>query len=198
MSITIFTTSFLPLLRSTGLALFLLCALANLAQAHKPITPAKVVPIRLVIPRIQLDSPIVPVGRKPIVVEGKTYAIWETVDNEVGWHNLSASPGQPGNTVLSGHSDIKARVFRHLEDVQQGDEIQVFSGADPQPYRYEVIQRLLVKEKGVPVNVRLKNARWIAPTNDERLTLVTCAYPGATHRLIVIARPIAKKIADSR
>lgn len=197
MSISIFTSSFISLLRSTSLALFLLCVLTSLAHAYKPTTPAKVVPVRLVIPRIHLDSPVTPVGRKPVVVEGKTYAIWETVDNEVGWHNLSASPGQQGNTVLSGHSDIKARVFRNLENVQKGDEIQVFSGENPQPYRYEVTETVVVKEKGVPVNVRLRNARWIAPTEDERLTLVTCAYPGATHRLIVIARPLVESISDS-
>jgi sortase (surface protein transpeptidase) len=55
-----------------------------------------------------------------------------------------------------------------------------------------VIQKLLVQEKGVSVETRVQNAQWVAPTSDERLTLVTCAGPDATHRLIVIARPVGE------
>lgn len=186
-------SSFISLLRSTSLALFLVVFLATQAHAHKPVSIPKTDPVRLVISKIRLDEAVVPVGRKPIVVEGNTYMIWETTDNEVGWHNLSAPPGQIGNTVLSGHSDIKGRVFRTLEELQEGDEIQLFGADRPEPYHYVVTQRVFVQEKGVSAETRLENARWIAPTEDERLTLVTCAYPGATHRLIVIAHPIAEK-----
>ena len=192
MTSTTFSSS-ISLLRSTSLALCLFFALTTLAHAHKPLSPPKSTPVRLVISKIDLDKAIVPVGRKPIVVEGKSYMIWETNDNEVGWHNLSALPGQAGNIVLSGHSNIKGRVFRTLKELQKGDEIQLFSADRPEPYRYVVTQRILVQEKGVSVRIRLKNARWIAPTEDERLTLVTCAYPGATHRLIIIARPVVEK-----
>jgi sortase A len=186
-------SSFTSLLRSTSLALCLFFVLTTLAHAHKPVSPPKSAPIRLVISKVHLDRAIVPVGRKPIVVEGKSYTIWETADNEVGWHNLSALPGQAGNIVLSGHSDIKGRVFRTLEELQRGDEIQLFSADRTEPYRYVVTQRIVVQEKGVSIKIRLRNARWIAPTEDERLTLVTCAYPGATHRLIIIARPVGGK-----
>lgn len=186
-------SSLLSLLRPTGLALFLLFFLATHTQAHKPFATPKSGPIRLIISKIRLDEAVVPVGRKPIVIEGKRYTIWETADNEVGWHNLSALPGQAGNTVLSGHSDIKGRVFRTLKDLQKGDEIQLFTTDRIEPYRYIVTQRVFVQEKGVSIKIRLKNARWIAPTEDERLTLVTCAYPGATHRLIIVARPVVVK-----
>jgi len=38
--------------------------------------------------------------------------------------------------------------------------------------------------------VRQENARWIAPTDDERLTLVTCwPYTNNTHRVVVVAKP---------
>jgi len=37
---------------------------------------------------------------------------------------------------------------------------------------------------------RRENAKWIAPTDYERLTLVSCwPYTTYTHRLIVIAAP---------
>jgi LPXTG-site transpeptidase (sortase) family protein len=192
MTFTPFSPS-ISLLRSTSLALCLFFVLAMLAQAHKPVSTPKSPPLRLVISKIRLDEAILPVGRKPIVVEGKTYTMWETADNEVGWHNLSALPGQVGNTVLSGHSDIKGRVFRSLKELQKGDEIQLFSADRAEPYRYVVTERIFVQEKGVSIKTRLKNARWIAPTQDERLTLVTCAYPGATHRLIIVARPVGEE-----
>ena len=51
---------------------------------------------------------------------------------------------------------------------------------------------VLLREVGVPDSVRAQHARWIAPTGDVRLTLVTCwpvRPPGNTHRVIVVARP---------
>jgi LPXTG-site transpeptidase (sortase) family protein len=144
-------------------------------------------PTRLLIPAIALDSPIIPVGQTPLVVGGDVYWQWNTADHSVGWHNQSARLGQSGNTVLNGHSDINASVFRQLERVRIGDEITVLSG--DQIHRYTVAHKFLVKEKDVSIEERVQNAAWIASTQDERLTLVTCAKPGATHRLIMIAQP---------
>lgn len=171
-------------------ALSLIFIFNSISLASEPVTVPAALPVRLIIPNIKLESSIIPVGIKSVVVDGKPYLMWETADNEVGWHNRSAPLGQTGNTVLAGHSDIKAKVFENLNDVNIGDEIIVFAGNDQQPYRYQVTQKLLVQEKGVPLEVRLRNAQLIAPTADERLTLITCAQPGATHRLIVIALPI--------
>ena len=144
-------------------------------------------PTRLVIPTIELDTPITPVGIRLFEIDGQQYGTWIVRDNEVGWHNLSANLGQVGNTVLSGHSNIKAKVFQNLPQIEVGDEIVAFAG--DQPHQYVVIEKILVQEQGVPLETRIKNAQLIAPTNDERLTLVTCVNPGATHRLIVIAQP---------
>jgi sortase (surface protein transpeptidase) len=55
-----------------------------------------------------------------------------------------------------------------------------------------VVERYILKEAGMPLSVREKNAQWIAPTNDTRLTLVTCwpyYWPGNSHRVVVVARP---------
>lgn len=149
-------------------------------------------PTRLVIPAIALDSPIVPVGQTPLAISDRVYGQWNTADNSVGWHNQSAKLGQLGNTVLNGHSDINAAVFRHLEHVDIGDQISVFSG--DQLHHYVAIHRFLVKEEGVSQEARILNASWIASTRDERLTLVTCANPGATHRLILIALPLDETV----
>lgn len=185
------TSTWTRIIRPALLALCLACIFTSLALASEPAAVPQTMPIRLIIPTIALDSVIIPVGYKLIQVEGETYGIWETADNEVGWHNLSAPLGQVGNTVLAGHSDVKARVFRNLADVEPGDEIFALAGHSDKAFRYVVTEKLLVQEKGVLVETRVKNAQLIAPTDDERLTLITCAYPGATHRLIVIARPLA-------
>jgi sortase A len=48
-----------------------------------------------------------------------------------------------------------------------------------------------VKERGEPVEARRQNARWMNPTEDERLTMITCwPYTSNTHRLIVVAKPV--------
>ena len=63
--------------------------------------------------------------------------------------------------------------------------------ADNQTFEYVVDVKTIVKEKGEPVEVRKKNAEWISPTNDERITMVTCwPYTNNTHRVIVVARPV--------
>jgi LPXTG-site transpeptidase (sortase) family protein len=177
-------TVLIGVVRSIVLALTLMFVFAAFEPALAVGEPA-----RLVIPAIEMDRTIMPVGIRLLEINGQTYGIWNVLDSEVGWHNLSASLGQVGNTVLSGHSDVKARVFQDLHRVNLGDEIVAFSGE--QQFRYIVTEKFLVREKGVSLETRIKNAQLIAPTQDERLTLVTCARPGATHRLVVIALPMA-------
>ncbi len=178
-----FAAILIGVIRSTVLALTLMFVIPAFES-----TLAVGQPTRLSIPAIEVDRTIMPVGIRLLEINGQTYGIWNVLDNEVGWHNLSAGLGQVGNSVLSGHSDINARVFQDLHQVNLGDEIIAFSGE--QPFPYIVTQKILVQEKGVSLETRIKNAQLISPTQDERLTLVTCARPGATHRLIVIARPM--------
>jgi len=49
---------------------------------------------------------------------------------------------------------------------------------------------MILPERNEPVDTRLQNARWILPSADERLTLLTCwPYTTNTHRLIIVAIP---------
>jgi LPXTG-site transpeptidase (sortase) family protein len=170
-------------------ALVISVSLVARTQAAEPATLATA-PVQLIIPAIKLDSPVIPVGVNWIQKNGKTYGIWQVADNEVGWHNLSAPLGRAGNTVMAGHSNIYARVFRNLKNIELGDEIIAIAAPNGPAYRYIVTQKLLLREEGVSEETRIKNAQWILPTQDERLTLVTCAEPGSTHRLIVVAQPV--------
>ncbi len=51
--------------------------------------------------------------------------------------------------------------------------------------------RKILPDRGQPDEVRRENARWIQPTEDERITLTTCwPYTSNTHRLIIVAKPL--------
>jgi sortase A len=145
-------------------------------------------PTRLVIPSISVDSPVVGVSLVTQVQRGKTVSTWQVARNAVGFHDSSALPGTLGNTVLSGHNNEWGRVFRNLVNVKRGDEIQVFVG--DRVLRYAVEDKVLVRQSNASIAQRQRNGDWIAPTDDERLTLVSCwPYRSATHRVIVVARP---------
>ncbi len=145
-------------------------------------------PDRLVIPSLGIDTPVVPVTWVVVQEGSQTYNVWQVADYAAGWHVTSALPGQPGNTVIAGHHNIKGEVFRYLADIEEGAEIDVYAG--DAVYRYYVEQKIIVKEKGEPFEVRQQNARWIGPTDDVRLTLITCwPYTNNTHRVIVVAKP---------
>ncbi|MCG3210607.1 MAG: hypothetical protein FOGNACKC_04238 [Anaerolineae bacterium] len=145
------------------------------------------VPTHLSIPSVGIDAEVIPVGWSIIQKDGFEYSIWQVADYAVGWHKTSAPLGQPGNTVMAGHHNVNGEVFRDLVNVEIGDKVTIYAGE--KKYDYVVDFKTIVKEKGEPVEVRKRNAEWISPTNDERITFVTCwPYTNNTHRVIVVAR----------
>lgn len=154
-------------------------------------TPSTIwTPDRIVIPAIQLDAPVVPATLKEVESGGKLYQQWAAPDVKAsGWHTTSAPLGVAGNTVLNGHHNIHGEVFGHLVDLEKGDLIWVYSGA--RSYVYRIILITILPERWQPVAVRLANAQWIQPSQDKRLTLVTCwPYASNTHRLVIVATPV--------
>lgn len=154
--------------------------------APTPLPTGDRTPARLVIPAINLDRKLYPVGldknNVPIVL-----------DHDVGWYLYSAKPGQGENIVLWGHV-LRFRKAPHIPapfaDVERlaiGSEILLYS-ADGAVFRYVVTR----KERVTPDQVQ-----YILPTGDERLTLVSCIGDRVivegnvelTHRLITIAVP---------
>jgi LPXTG-site transpeptidase (sortase) family protein len=155
-------------------------------------TAAPAIPDRILINAIGLDAPVVPVGQHSLELNGQLFSQWD-VPNEraAGWQQSSAPLGQTGNTVLDGHHNVYGEVFHHLVLLKPGDIVTLES--HDQPYYYIVAQTMVLAEAGQPVDVRLANARWILPTDDERVTLITCwPYDSNTHRLVVIALPITE------
>jgi LPXTG-site transpeptidase (sortase) family protein len=153
-------------------------------------TRIQVIPDRIIIPVINLDAPIVPSRSSTAKIGGQTYDQWEAPNKfAVGWQTDSAVLGQVGNTVLDGHHNIDGKVFENLHLLQPGQIITLIGGQIE--YNYEVVNVMILPERDQPVQVRLENARWILPSDDERVTLVTC-WPATsnTHRLIVVAKPV--------
>lgn len=174
--------------------------MSHIAASERPAVPFKapifhqpnarpVLPSRLVIPAIKADMQVVELGwSKKKDASGAIFSEWDVAEYAAGWHKNSALPGEPGNIVLSGHNNIKGAVFRELDQLKRGDEIQLYAGS--RIYLYRVDEVLIVPEKYVSEQQRRENARYIQPTPDDRLTLVSC-WPrnDNTHRIIVIARP---------
>lgn len=138
------------------------------APALPPPTPGPQSPTRIVIPAIGVDWPVVP-------GDG-----WEELKRGVGHHIGSANPGERGNMILSGHNDVFGEVFKDLEALKDGDEIQVYAGG--RLFKYQVRAKRIVLPNEFSV---------LQPTRESVVTLITCyPYRVDTHRLVVIAQLI--------
>ena len=164
-----------------------------------PLEPAPMaVPERIMIPAIELDGPVLPAVRTVIRIGAEDYEQWQAPDEfGAGWHTTSALLGQPGNTVLNGHHNVRGQVFRHLDQLKVGDPIFMLGGG--WRYEYRVANTLIVREDpNAPRDERLENSRWLLPSDDQRLTLVSCwPYESNTHRIIIVAAFVGAQPEDS-
>ena len=150
--------------------------------------PADGDPTRITAPAIDLDAKVVTVGMREQYEDGVRKRVWEVADYAAGFHKGLARPGHVGNTVISGHNNIRGEVFRYAHKLKAGDDVYVWIGDCPYRYRVGAVYRLPIK--GASRQVRQDNLRLILPTNDQRLTLVTCwPYWSNTHRIVVVAFP---------
>jgi len=137
----------------------------SLASLPVP-TPGPQQAIRIQIPAIGVDAP---------VVQGDG---WEQLKKGVGQHIPSANPGENGNVVLSGHNDVYGEIFRHLDRLQPGDQVILYT--QQRAYTY-IVERTLIME---PTAVEV-----MASTGAPTLTLISCyPYLVDTHRIVVFAR----------
>jgi LPXTG-site transpeptidase (sortase) family protein len=133
------------------------------------IEPGLLLPSRLRIPVMFLDSPVHEVE----VNMGE----WDVSPLDVGHHVGTGNPGEVGNVVLAAHRDINSALFRELDRLEPGDEVFVSNALGE--YRYIVSESFVVSPDDAEV---------MEPTGDKRVTLITCTPIGlATQRLIVVA-----------
>jgi LPXTG-site transpeptidase (sortase) family protein len=148
-------------------------------------------PVRISIPTLGVDAPIEAVG---LSLQGgdeeEQLLQWAVpAGYAVGWHHTSAPLHAPGNTVLNGHNNMYGAVFRNLVDLELGERFTIYD--DGGSYEYEVTRRELFEEDGQSKEERHWNARWMLPTSDERLTIISCwPFKSNTHRIVVIAHPV--------
>jgi sortase A len=146
------------------------------------------IPQRLWIDRLRVNAAIQPVGPGKNLAEGVVE--WSAPTNRnVGWHDYSGRMGEGRNIVLNGHNNVYGAVFRKLYTLKPGDTVRL--GAGDRVTTYRVDEVLILKERDQPLDVRIQNAAYIQPMNDDRLTLVSC-WPenNNSHRVIVVARPL--------
>jgi len=166
--------------------------ISGLTFIHDPLHPeheTPKIPDKIEIPAIGLTAPVIVSDYNKTKIEGETFGQWVAPSEfAAGWHPDSALLGQTGNLVINGHHNEFGEVFGELVDLKIGDLIIVFY--EGESFTYVVSNRLILPERFQEAAVRLENARWLAKTNDTRLTLVTC-WPADsnTHRLIIVARP---------
>jgi LPXTG-site transpeptidase (sortase) family protein len=120
---------------------------------------------KIVIPEIDVDATVVTKGVD-------AFGSMESPDgpNEVVWYNFTALPGS-GNGVFAGHVDFVdygPAVFWHLRDLVEGDivELQLKDGGT---LHYRVAAMDTVDYATADVY------SIVGPTQDEVITLITCA-----------------------
>lgn len=154
---------------------------------------------RVSIPSIGVDSKVVEVGWDVEQQGGQQVAVWQVAEYAVGQHRGSSNPGEGGNVVLAGHVGGYGKVFKDLFYVKPGDQITLYSAG--QQYVYVVQERLLLTEEGVSAEQHAANAQYIAPTDHEVVTLVTCWPPKGpdrfTQRVVVRAVSFAASSASA-
>jgi len=139
-------------------------------------------PVRLVIPRINVDA----------IVEARGLDAGRNMEtpadfHDVAWYKLGPRPGEPGDALINGHVNwwTGSAVFTKLADLRSGDEISVIR-ADGAAVKFHV-----TGSQTVAANARV--ASLFAPGSVPTLTLITCTgewnpfTQSDTRRLLVSA-----------
>jgi sortase A len=164
-------------------------------------------PVRLVIPDLKLDVPVVDMGWRVVQTADGPRSDWVIPKNEAGHHINSALLGDEGNVVISGHNNIYGEVFKpisfawdnaarvqvdsftDLSDILNGRTIELFDAAG-QEFKYTITAFYRLKDTGVSAEQRIANGRFMEPTDQAQVTIITCWPPTSnTHRLVVVAVP---------
>jgi len=156
-------------------------------------------PVRISIPAIRVESSIVPV---PLVTDSRTgLTQWDIGrlfrpgrTDLVGHLEGTSLPGEAGNAILGGHNYGVgySGVFVHLGRLKAGDRMTVVNEAGDQlVYEVASVERVSWRRKTLAELAR--HLAYLAPTGEERLTLVSCGgtnFEPFPERIYVVAKPV--------
>jgi len=134
--------------------------------AHDVSDKARRSPLKLRIPKLNVDAFIEPVGTD---AQGKMAAPQDA--QSISWYEDGGIPGRPGNVVLAGHLDDekgKPGVFARLATLTKGDTVAV-STLSGNTYTYTVDKHATYPYDEAPLKDIFGEA------DVERLILITCS-----------------------
>jgi sortase (surface protein transpeptidase) len=99
-------------------------AVPGVKQSAHVVAMAASVPVRIVIPVISVDAPMMKLGLNP---NGTVQVPPLDNHNLAGWYTGSVAPGQKGASVILGHVDTWSggSVFYKIKDLHAGDVVDV-------------------------------------------------------------------------
>ena len=121
-------------------------------------------PVHIDIPKIGTHATVVPLEQDD---DGTMQA--PTDPDTVGWYDLGAGVGAPGNALLDGPVDWggRLRVFGLLRQLQPGDDIEI-TDADGNTLHYAVQWTRLYEADSAPLDDIFEQGQ------DDEITLITC------------------------
>jgi LPXTG-site transpeptidase (sortase) family protein len=141
----------------------------RLASDPKARPLARSAPVKIRIPRIGVNAPVMKLGRD---ADGTVQVPPLAAHNLAGWYRYGPSPGQPGPAVILGHVDSTTgiSVFYDLKNLHAGDTVDV-TLADGTVARFAVDGLQKVAKDAFPT------ASVYGKSGDPSLRLITCGGP---------------------
>jgi LPXTG-site transpeptidase (sortase) family protein len=141
----------------------------RLASDPKARPLARSAPVKIRIPRIGVNAPVMKLGRD---ADGTVQVPPLAAHNLAGWYRYGPSPGQRGPAVILGHVDSATgiSVFYYLKNLHAGDTVDV-TLADGTVARFAVDGLQKVAKDAFPT------ASVYGKSGDPSLRLITCGGP---------------------
>lgn len=124
---------------------------------------------KLVISKIELEANVLSGTDRSVLKRGP------------GHYEETPLPGEQGNCAIAGHRTMYGHPFRHIDKLNQGDEIIIYTRDGR--YVYRVVEKRVVSSKDLSV---------IDQDSDSKLTLTACHPVGSARQRIVIIAELEK------